>query len=99
MQCVPISQAWGPAISTCARFDLFMMLMVISVFGLLTDVIILLLPLPVVLRLQTDTKRKGKAFVAPSPFHFYVLPPTFYPNPRMREHCHEVPVICPLHFQ
>jgi hypothetical protein len=42
--------------------------MAISVFGLLTDVAILLLPVPVVLRLQTDVRRRGEKSLLLFPF-------------------------------
>ncbi len=46
MQCIPISLAWGPTLLTCTRLDLFALHLVISVFGLLTDVVVLLQPVP-----------------------------------------------------
>ncbi len=62
--------------------------MAISVLGLLTDIAILLLPVPVVLRLQTDVRRRGENHPAPLPFsssirafHSASPPPSLPPTP------------------
>jgi hypothetical protein len=64
VQCTPPSRAWGPELITCKAVNVPALQLTISVFGLLTDVFILLLPVPVVLRLHTDLKRRCKALLS-----------------------------------
>ncbi|PNS20483.1 hypothetical protein CAC42_5933 [Sphaceloma murrayae] len=56
-QCTPISKAWDYNVpGTCIHFYLFALL--ITSITLLTDVIILVLPIPVILRLNTTIGKK-----------------------------------------
>jgi hypothetical protein len=65
---------------TCKRTNAVLQNVVVNVFHLVTDLFLLLLPVPVVLRLRTDMKKKRKFFVAVLWLAF-VLP------------CHSLPVL------
>lgn len=60
MSCDPPSAAWDPMQGTCTRTNAVVQNVVVNVFHLVTDLFLLLLPLPVVLRLRTDMKKKRK---------------------------------------
>jgi hypothetical protein len=52
---------------TCTRTNVVVQNVVVNVFHLVTDHFLLLLPLPVVLRLRTDMKKKRKFATIPPP--------------------------------
>ncbi len=64
MSCDPPSAAWNPMQVTCTRTNAVVQNVVVNVFHLVTDLFLLLLPLPVALRWRTDMKKKRK--LAPS---------------------------------
>ncbi len=51
---------WRPVAARC-NVNVFVLSAVISAFGVLTDLIIILLPMPVVLSLRMDLKRRSKS--------------------------------------
>jgi hypothetical protein len=53
-----VSKNWRQDDTRCT-VDVILLNAIISIFGVVTD-LYLLLPVPVVLRLQTSTKRRGK---------------------------------------
>ena len=58
-QCNPMAGAWDPAVyarATCIRLNLEWVIM--ASFNVLTDIVTLFLPLPLVWRLQIDRERK-----------------------------------------
>ncbi len=67
MSCDPPSAAWDPMQGTCTRTNVVVQNVVVNVFHLVTDHFLLLLPLPVVLRLRTDMKKKRKFATIPPP--------------------------------
>jgi uncharacterized BrkB/YihY/UPF0761 family membrane protein len=58
---MPVQAAWqrNPARKVWL-VDVLHLFLAVGVFNLLTDLILILLPVPVVLRLHTTRKRKGK---------------------------------------
>jgi hypothetical protein len=58
IQCHKISDAWNVG-AGCKRTNAPLLGVIVNAFNLLTDLILLLLPVPVVLRLRTDRKKKS----------------------------------------
>ncbi|KAI9882493.1 MAG: hypothetical protein M1823_005765 [Watsoniomyces obsoletus] len=56
-QCTPVSGAWDMLVVTC-RVDVARLQLGICIFNLLTDIFILLLPIPTVWQLQVNIKKK-----------------------------------------
>jgi hypothetical protein len=61
LQYIPVKKAWEEPLSNkqYQRTQILTLFVAIGAFNLVTDVIIVLLPLPVVLRLHTNWKNKG----------------------------------------
>ncbi len=74
LQCDPPSAAWDPVRGVCTPSKAVLQNVVVNVFHLIIDLFLLLLPVPVVLRLRTDRKKKRKFFTSrcldAQPSHF-----------------------------
>jgi hypothetical protein len=58
-----VQKAWDPLVAEhFRRLDVYTLVIVIGAFNLFTDIILLLLPVPVVSKLHTNRKRKGMFF-------------------------------------
>ncbi len=62
LTCDPVSRAWDPVHARCTRTNTPVIGVVLNCFNLLTDIILLFLPVPVVMQLHIDVRRKRKYF-------------------------------------
>ncbi len=58
LQCDTVSHAWQPLTGTCTRTNAVLQSVIVNVFHLATDLVLLLLPVPTVLKLQADLRKK-----------------------------------------
>jgi hypothetical protein len=68
-----VQRAWDPLTAKqYRRLNVYVLVIVIGAFNLVTDIVLLLLPLPAVLKLHTTQKRKGMT----RPFLYSLSPST-----------------------
>jgi hypothetical protein len=66
-KCDPVLRAWDPCYARCTRTNTPTLGIVLNVFNLITDLVLLLLPIRVVLRLQMNKRKKCTSSFSLSP--------------------------------
>ena len=79
--CSPISKFWNPLLLEAKCIDSSALYLSNGILNVVTDFLVLLLPIPMLVKLHTKTKQKWIIWGIFATGSLYVLPPTSSPSP------------------